>query len=178
MNASILVFDYRGYGHSEGSPFEAGIILDGVAAQQWLAEQTDLSPDEVILFGRSLGSAVAVAAAEQLGAKALVLYGTFSNMDDMAASRYPFVPVRLLMRNTYHSQERIRHFAGPVLQFHGTSDELIPIEFARPLFDAVTSKHKQFIEIPNGHHNDPLPEDFCENVDEFLSGIEPSETSN
>ncbi len=171
LNASTLVFDYRGYGQSEGSPFEEGIISDALAAQQWLANQTNLSPNEVILFGRSLGGAVAVAAAARLGAEALVLHSTFSNLDDLAASKYPLVPVRLLMRNPYRSVQRMKHFDGPVLQFHGTNDELIPIEFARPLFAAVTNK-KKFVEITNGHHNDPLADDFCEVVNDFLAEIE------
>ncbi|QEG37049.1 alpha/beta hydrolase [Bythopirellula goksoeyrii] len=177
LDASILVFDYRGYGHSEGTPDEDGIIGDSVAAQKWLAKQTHLDPSKVILFGRSLGGGVAVAAAEQLGAKALILHSTFANMDDIAASQYPFIPVRWLMRNPFRSLQRMKHFTGPVLQFHGTADELIPIEYARPLYEAVTNKHKKFVEIPGGRHNDPLAANFCEVVNEFLIGIEPSETS-
>lgn len=178
LNASVLVFDYRGYGHSEGTPFEEGIISDAIAAQQWIAEQTHLSPSEVILFGRSLGGGVAVAAAEQLGAKAILLHSTFANMDDIAANQYRFVPVRFLMRNPFRSIERMKHFDGPVLQFHGTADELIPIEFTQPLFDAVTNKHKKFVEIPHGRHNDPLADDFCEVVNEFLAGVGSSDTSH
>ncbi|TWU21954.1 alpha/beta hydrolase [Bythopirellula polymerisocia] len=172
LNAAVLVFDYRGYGHSEGSPSEEGIISDAIATQQWLAEKTDLNPSEMILFGRSLGGGVAVAAAEKLGAKALILHSTFANMDDIAASQYPFVPVRLLMRNPFRSQQRIKQYGGPVLQFHGTADELIPIEFARPLIAAVTNENKKFIELPNGHHNDPLTADFCEVVSNFLTTID------
>ncbi len=175
LNASLLVFDYRGYGHSEGTPSEKGIISDSIAAHQWLAEKTNLNPGEIILFGRSLGGGAAVAAAEQLGAKALILHSTFSNMDDIAARQYPFVPVRWLMRNPFRSEGRMKHYDGPVLQFHGTADELIPIEFSRPLFAAVGNNHKQFIEIPNGGHNDPLPESFCEVVDRFLTEVEKAE---
>lgn len=177
LHASILVFDYRGYGHSKGTPFEKGIISDGIAAQNWVAEKMHLHPNEVILYGRSLGGGVAVAAAEQLGAKALILHSTFANMDDIAASQYPFVPVRFLMRNPFRSAERIKHYAGPVLQFHGTADELIPIELSRPLFAAVRNENKKFIELPNGHHNDPLSEDFCEVVDAFLVGVESADSA-
>jgi fermentation-respiration switch protein FrsA (DUF1100 family) len=128
VQASILIFDYRGYGHSEGSPYEDGVVSDGIAAQNWLAERLKTRPEEIILYGRSLGGGVAIAAAEKLGAQAVIVHGTFANMVDVAAGRYPFVPVRTLMRNTYRSQQRLANYDGPFLQLHGTRDIVVPIE--------------------------------------------------
>jgi pimeloyl-ACP methyl ester carboxylesterase len=171
------VFDYRGYGHSEGVPTENGVISDGIAAQKWLAKRTNLSPREVILYGRSLGGGVAVACAETLNARALIVENTFANMVDVAADRYPIFPVRWLMRNCYFSQERISRYQGPFLQFHGTNDVVVPIELARPLCAACPTDQKQFIEIPDGDHNSPLPEFCYEALVKFLDSLPASRDS-
>lgn len=173
LQASVFIFDYRGYGHSEGKPYEAGVISDGIAAQRWLAERLQMGPEEIILFGRSLGGGVAIAAAAELGAKAVIAHGTFANMVDVAKSRYPFVPVRTLMRNQYRSQQWIARYHGPLLQFHGTHDVVVPIELARPLYEAAPGVTKRFVEIDNGGHNERIP-DFCFDIMvEFLEGLPP-----
>ena len=171
LQASILIFDYRGYGHSEGSPYEDGVVSDGIAAQSWLAERLKTRPGEIILYGRSLGGGVAIAAAEELGAQAVIVHGTFANMVDVAAGRYPFVPVRTLMRNTYRSQQRIANYDGPFLQLHGTRDIVVPIELAKPLCEAAPSATKRFVEIENGTHNGPLPEYCFATIVEFLDSL-------
>jgi fermentation-respiration switch protein FrsA (DUF1100 family) len=171
LQASVLIFDYRGYGHSAGSPYEDGVVSDGIAAQRWLAEQMGVQPQEVVLFGRSLGGAVAVAAAAELGAEAVVVHGTFANMVDIAAGRYPFVPVRALMRNPYRSQERIANYPGPFLQLHGTHDVVVPIDLARPLCAAAPCAAKRFVEVENGTHNGPLTDHCFETIADFLDSL-------
>ena len=168
LRASIFVFDYRGYGFSEGVPDEAGLILDGLAAQQWLAEKQGRTSSELVLLGRSLGGGVMVAVAEQAGAQALIVHSSFANMVDIGARAYPFLPVRLLMKNRFHSEQRIKNYPGPLLQLHGTEDELIPLALAKPLYEASPSEHKQFLEIPGSSHNDILPEDLLPVIRAFL----------
>jgi fermentation-respiration switch protein FrsA (DUF1100 family) len=171
LRASVFVFDYRGYGLSEGTPHESGVIMDGLAAQHWLADRMKISADEVVLYGRSLGGAVMVALAERLGAKALIVHGSFANMTDVAADRYFWLPVRLLMRNRYESAERIKNYAGPLLQIHGTADRVVPLKLARPLIAASPSKQKQFIEVPGGTHNDRLSADVLDSIVRFLEEL-------
>ena len=149
LQASVFIFDYRGYGHSEGRPDEAGCIADGLAAQRWLAERAGVAPGQIVVMGRSLGGAVAVAIAAQQGAQALVLENAFSRMTDVAAGHYPWLPIRTLMRNRYDCLARIADYRGPVLQSHGTADEIVPIQLARELFAAVPSSHKAFLEFPS-----------------------------
>ncbi len=173
MQASVFIFDYRGYGLSEGTPHESGIILDGLAAQRWLAKRMNISTDEVVLYGRSLGGAVMVALAEQLGAKALIVHGSFANMTDVGADRYFWLPVRLLMRNRYPSEERIKNYEGPLLQIHGSADRVVPLKLAKPLFEASPSEQKRFIEVPGGTHNGPLPRDTFDAMIEFLEKLPP-----
>jgi pimeloyl-ACP methyl ester carboxylesterase len=171
FRAAVFVFDYRGYGHSEGSAFENGVILDGIAAQQWLADRMKWNTSEIILYGRSLGGGVAVAAAAELGAKALIVENTFANMVDVAADKYSYVPVRVLMRNSYLSQKRIANYSGPFLQFHGADDVLVPIDLAKPLCESAPTTNKQFVEVPGCGHNDPLPEHCYETLVKFLDSL-------
>ena len=172
LEASIFVFDYRGYGKSEGSPHEAGIILDGLAAQRWLAEKLQLETNQIVLMGRSLGGGVAVAAAEQQGARALVLQNTFANLSEVAAGKFPWLPVRWMMSNRYPSDERIADYAGPLLQIHGTADQVVPYAQGQKLFAAATSSQpKQWIENTDGSHNAQMPDEYYQTLVEFLNAL-------
>ncbi len=169
LNASVLVYDYRGYGKSTGSPTEAGCIADGLAAQQWLAERTGTLPEQIVLAGRSLGGAVSVALAAERGAKALVLESTFSRLTDVAAYRFPWAPVRSLMTQRYDSIDRIRGYHGPLMQLHGTRDKIVRAKFARDLFRACPSDQKRFFVHRGGQHHEPAPLAFYAKLNEFLA---------
>ncbi|MEN1680974.1 MAG: alpha/beta hydrolase [Planctomycetota bacterium] len=171
FNATVLVFDYRGYGYSEGKPNEKGVVQDGLAAQRWLAERTGREPGNVVLVGRSIGGGVAVACAAELGAKALVLQSTFSRLTDAAAHHYPWLPVRLAMRNRYDSVKRIAQYDGPLLQSHGTKDFVVPLELGRRLYDAAPGEQKRFIEFRGGGHNDPQPPAYYDQLAAFLDEL-------
>jgi uncharacterized protein len=168
LDASVFIFDYRGYGHSEGVPSEAGCIADGLAAQRWLAQRLGKRPDDVVVTGRSLGGAIATAVAAANGAQALVLVNAFSRMTDVAAHHYPWLPVRLVMKNRYDSVARIRKYDGPVFQSHGTADWIVPIRFGRELFDAAPTAQKQFVEYDDEGHNDPVPANYYRKLAAFL----------
>jgi uncharacterized protein len=173
LDASVFIFDYRGYGHSEGSPTEAGCIADGLAAQRWLAKRTGKPPEEIVVMGRSIGSAIATAVAASNGAQALVLVNAFSRMTDVAASHYPWLPVRLVMKNRYDSVARIRNYQGPLFQSHGTADRIVPIRFGRELFDAAPTAQKKFVVFADRGHNDPEPASYYRELAAFLDGIPP-----
>lgn len=172
LQATIFVFDYRGYGKSEGTPFEPLVIADARAAHQWLADRAGVPTDEVVLMGRSLGGGVAVASAEALGAKALVLQSTFARMVDTAARLKPFLPVRLLMRNRWDSLARIASYNGPVLQSHGADDTLVTLAEGKRLFEAIPNSQKEFITYAGGH-NDPPPPHYYRTLERFLDELAP-----
>ncbi len=171
MNATVFAFDYRGYGRSEGKPNEAGVLQDGRAAQQWLAQRAGIPADEIVLVGRSLGGAVAVELAATNGAKALVLERTFTTMPDVAARLYPFLPIRLLMRTKFDSASKIRNFSGPILQCHGTDDALVPYELGRKLFDAASTTNKQFYDEIGLGHNDGYSDGYWRALQKFLRDV-------
>ena len=110
----VLVFDYRGYGKSEGKPDEPGVLADARAARTWLAQKAGVAENRIVLMGESLGGAVAVDLAAD-GARALILENTFSSMPDVAAHHYPWAPVRLLMRTRFDSAAKIRSYHGPLV---------------------------------------------------------------
>jgi len=171
---TVFAFDYRGYGKSAGSPVEAGILADGDAAQKWLAQRTGRPPADIILMGRSLGGCVAVDLAARNGARAIILQNTTTSMPDAAARIYWFLPVRLLMKNRYDSLTKISRYKGPLLQSHGTADELIPYELGQRLFAAAPCQPKQFFSISGAGHNDLEPAEYEAALAAFLAALPPS----
>ena len=171
--ASVLVFDYRGYGRSEGSPDEEGILADARAARTWLAHREGIAETDIVLLGRSLGGAVAVDLAAADGARALVLESTFSSAPDMAAHHYWWLPVRPLMRTRLDSAAKIADYHGPLLQSHGDADTIVPIRLGRRLFEAA-NEPKEFFPIPGGDHDDHQPWEYYEKLTEFLDSLKGS----
>ncbi len=169
VGASVMLYDYRGYGRSEGRPNEKGIVQDARAARDWLAEREGIAPEDVVLMGRSLGGAVSVDLAQD-GARALVLESTFTSIPDMAAVHYPWLPFRFLIRNRLDSATKITAYQGPLLQSHGNADRLIPFEIGRRLHETASGP-KQFLVVEGGDHNDPQPIEYYDSLIEFLDEL-------
>jgi fermentation-respiration switch protein FrsA (DUF1100 family) len=170
LQASILVFDYRGYGRSEGQPSEAGIVADARAARRWLAKRTGVAEGDIVLHGTSLGGGVAVELAASDGARGLILENTFTSVPDVASAHVKLVPVRLLLDTRLDSLARIRRYHGPLLQTHGDADRTIPFALGHKLFEAA-NEPKQFIRVPGGDHNDPPSPAFLVAHDSFLNSL-------
>ncbi len=168
LNLSVLLFDYRGFGKTQGRPTESGVLADAEAASEWLANETGVREEDLILFGRSLGGGVAIHLACEHDAKAVILDRTFSSAVDVAASRYWWLPVRFVMRNQFLSLARIHHFEGPLLQFHGDIDEVIPLWSAQRLFEHSPSQVKDFRLIKGLEHLTPMPLSFIDDMKVWL----------
>ncbi len=171
LGADVLIFDYRGYGKSEGSPNEAGILSDTRAARAWLSAKTGVAQNEIILMGRSLGGGVMVDLAAQDGAGGLVLESTFTSLPDVAARVYPWLPVRWLMRNRLESIGKIGDYKGPLLQSHGDADTLIPFDLGEQLFAAAGSRDKQFFVLKGRDHNDRQTPAYYQALDAFFDRV-------
>jgi fermentation-respiration switch protein FrsA (DUF1100 family) len=170
---SVFAWDYRGYGRSAGKPTEQALLADARAAQLWLAEREDIRPEAVVLYGRSLGGAVAVGLAAEHPVRGMVLERTFADMVETAAYHFPWLPVKLLMRNRYPSAQRIAAYNGPLLMSHGTADRIVPFEMGKRLFDAATTPNKRFFVVEGGDHNGPQPDEFYDALGEFLDELPP-----
>lgn len=149
-----LLAEYRGYGGNPGRPTETGLIADGRALLRWLAEQ-GVGPGRIVLYGRSLGSGVAVRLAADTGVAGLVLESPFSSVVDVAGAHYPFLPVRWLIHDRWDSTAVIGRVRAPLLIVHGERDRVVPIRFGRKLF-AAAREPKLFAAIPGAGHNDVL----------------------
>lgn len=174
--ANVFAFDYRGYGKSSGKPSEPGIIADGEAAHDWLAARAGIQADEVYLWGRSLGGAVAVHLASKNGAKGLIVDRSFNSMVDVASNHYPWLPVRLLLSNRWPSVERIQGYSGPMISIHGKPDNVVPYRFGKKLFEACPSDEKEFVSSETLEHNDYWPVEIYRQVLEFMQNCEASES--
>lgn len=171
LGMTVFVFDYRGYGRSEGRPDEEGVVADARAARGWLAQHAGVAPQQIVLLGRSLGGAVATRLAVEGGARAVVLESTFTSAADMGASIYPFLPVRLLMQNRFETLGRIGDYRGPLIVSHGTEDEIIPFQHGRQLFEAAGSRVKEFVPVEGGTHNALPPLDYYDALAECLKRV-------
>jgi uncharacterized protein len=146
----LVALSYRGYAGSSGSPSERGLLLDADAAYAFTAAR--YAAEQIVVWGFSLGSGAAVAIAADHPIGKLILEAPFSSTVDVAATLFPYVPVRLLMRDPFHSDRRIARIKAPLLIMHGTSDPVIPIGFGERLF-SFAHEPKQFVRFPGGSHD-------------------------
>jgi len=152
LGLDCFIFDYRGYGNSEGKPSEEGTYLDVRAAYKWLTEEKKVSPDDIIIFGRSLGGSIAAQLASRVEAKALVVESSFTSYVDIGKKFYPYMPVRWFARFNYQTIDYVKSVHCPVMIIHSRGDDIVPFEFGLELYEAA-NEPKEFIEI-FGSHND------------------------
>jgi uncharacterized protein len=146
----LVALSYRGYAGSTGEPSERGLLLDAAAAYAFTSAR--YSADRIVVWGFSLGSGVAVALAAREPVAKLILEAPYTSTAEVAASRFPMVPIRWLMRDQFHSDERIAGITAPLLVMHGARDSTIPIGFGERLF-SLAHEPKQFVKFPEGGHD-------------------------
>ena len=169
LGYNTFIFDYRGYGQSSGSPSESGTYLDAQSAWRYLTETKSVPPARIVLFGESLGGAVAAWLAMNEKPGALVLASVFTSVPDMAAKIYPFLPVRLLSRFDYNTIEYLRSVTCPVFVAHSSQDDIVPFAHGRALYQAAPEP-KQFLELQGGHNSGFIfmQEDWMKALGEFI----------
>jgi fermentation-respiration switch protein FrsA (DUF1100 family) len=150
LGLGVLALDYRGYGESEGVPSEKGLYADARAAYDYLVQVRHLQTNRIVIYGHSLGSAVAIELASTVPAAGLIVEGALTSVPDRGAELWPLIPVRLIARNRFGSLARIASLKMPVLVIHGRDDQTIPIAHGRRLFEAAPEP-KTFLEVAGGH---------------------------
>ncbi|HXG53288.1 MAG TPA: alpha/beta hydrolase [candidate division Zixibacteria bacterium] len=153
IRTHIFIFDYRGYGRSEGSPSEEGTYRDAAAALGHLRSRMEVDPERIVFFGQSLGAAVATELAARESCMALILEAPFTSIRDMAEAALPLLPIGSLLRTRYETVRRIREVRAPVLVLHGELDEVVPFAQGRRVFEAAPEP-KTFHAIRGSRHND------------------------
>jgi fermentation-respiration switch protein FrsA (DUF1100 family) len=170
LGLSTLIFDYRGYGRSEGAPSEEGTYRDAKAAWRYLTDARKVARERIVFFGRSLGGAVAAHLANQQSPRALILESVFTSVPDIAAQHYRIFPVRWLSRFGYETRKFIRTVRCPVLIVHSRDDEIIPVRHGRELLDAANLP-KRFLGLRGGHNDGFLVSgrSYIDGLDAFLT---------
>jgi fermentation-respiration switch protein FrsA (DUF1100 family) len=164
LGVDVFIFDYRGYGDNSGSPSEEMLAADARATWNYVTQERNVRPDRVILYGESLGGAVAVRLAAELSEAdnapaGLILRSTFSSLVDAGVHHYPWLPVRLALVDRFPAIDRIPQVTCPILQIHGARDRIMPITLGRQLFEAAPERSssgiaKEFVELSTAGHND------------------------
>jgi uncharacterized protein len=149
--SGLVALSYRGYGGSSGRPTETGLIQDAAAAYEFAVAR--YPAERIVLWGESLGSALALALAAEKTVGHVVLEAPFTSAADVAVHHYWFVPVRLLMKDQFRSDLRVGKVAAPVLVVHGEDDVIVPAELGERLYGLIRAP-KSFVRIANAGHND------------------------
>lgn len=164
LGLAVLIIDYRGYGRSAGRPSEAGTYADARAAWRYLTEDRAIPPEAIVVFGRSLGAAVAAELATGVQPGAVILESAFTSAADLGARHYPWLPVRALLRHEYDVLGRIDAIGAPILLAHSREDEIVPFAHARTLHAAAGDA--RMLEMEGGH-NDA----FLATGDAYIEGL-------
>lgn len=152
MGLNVMIFDYRGYGRSEGTISERGLGLDAAAAYDYLLKERKLSEENIVVVGRSFGGAVAAKLAATRRPAALILESAFTSIPDMGSAHYPFLPTALLTRYKLSTKDWIKRANCPKLIAHSPGDEIVPYKQGRRLYE-LASEPKTFLELRGDHNN-------------------------
>jgi fermentation-respiration switch protein FrsA (DUF1100 family) len=165
LGLSVFILSYRGYGQSEGKPSIRGINLDALSAWQWLTEEKKIPAENILVFGRSLGGAVAMELMRKAAPGALILESTFTSIADMSPFPRSIAPV-LLGGNFWNSVGTARNLTAPTLVVHSAQDEVVPYHHGRRIYEALAGE-KTFLEI-HGDHNSG----FMQSLETYNAGLE------
>ncbi|MBT1686094.1 alpha/beta hydrolase [Dawidia soli] len=171
LGYAVLIIDYRGYGKSTGQISEQGMYADGEAAYEYLTKELHILPQNILVYGRSIGSGVAVEVATRYLVRGLVLESPYTSLSALANEKVPFFFPSLYLRFRFNNLHKITSLTCPVVLLHGTQDELIPPTHSQRLLNAIQTK-KKLILVKGGGHNDlgSFPE-YAQFLQEDLPGF-------
>jgi fermentation-respiration switch protein FrsA (DUF1100 family) len=172
FRCNVLIFDYAGYGKSEGEPTARGILDDGLNARNWLAARDGIAQDKVIVYGQSLGGSVVIDIAAEGGARGLIVESSFTSLGDMGRVLFPILPANYLLRERLASVEKIGKVNCPVFISHGKPDKVIPFAQGKRLFENA-NEPKTFYVPPSGcdYHSAPHCEEHRQKLKEFINKL-------
>jgi len=171
LGLSVFIIDYRGYGNSQGKPDEHGLYQDAAAAWHYLTEEQGIASDQILIFGRSLGGAVAARLASEVQARGLILESTFSSARDFAKAVFPILSRLVSIRYDFNTVENIRNVHYPVLVLHSPDDEIMPFQLGEKVFQAA-QQPRHFVRMQGDHNNGFLQSQpaYAQSLDSWLQG--------
>src|SRR5262245_15513711 len=168
LGASVLIFDYPGYGKSLGKPNESACYDAAEGALSWLRDEKGISSERVIVYGESLGGGVATEMARRHPSRALVLVKSFTSMPAVAKRHYAWLPCHWLMSNRFDNSSKLPEIHCPVFVLGAMADQVVPYEHAELLYK-MANEPKQMFRDAGNDHNDPLPDTFWDELHAFLA---------
>lgn len=169
VNLNVFIFDYRGYGRSQGSPSEKGLYRDAQAAYKYLLGRGDIDKEAVVVYGKSIGANVAVDLASKVKAAILISESAFTSAYEMGKKLFPFLPIKWLISIKYDALTKIKDISIPKLIIHSQDDEIVPFKLGEKLFEAA-QEPKEFYKMSGGHNEAVFMarEEYRDRVDNFL----------
>jgi len=170
LNLNVFIFDYRGYGRSQGVPTEQGLYKDAQAAFQYLLSRGDVDQGTIIIYGKSIGANVAIKLASMVKAAALISESGFTSAYDMGRRLFPYLPIKWIITVKFDAQSTIKNIAIPKLIIHSEDDEIIPFTMGKKLFEVAASP-KELYQM-QGTHNEAIftsGQEYSRRLDSFLS---------
>jgi len=175
LNLNVFIFDYRGYGKSQGRPSEEGLYRDVRAAYNYLLSREDIDKEKIVIYGKSIGANVAINLASKVEAAALIADGGFTSAYDMCRKLFPHLHIKWIIAVKYDAESDIKSVSIPKLIIHSRDDEIIPFKLGRKLFEAAPEP-REFYEM-QGTHNEAIfiqREEYSSRIDSFLRKYLPS----
>lgn len=172
LGLSIFIFDYRGYGRSNGRPRETGIYRDADAAWRFLTEDRGIAANDIIMFGRSMGASAAAKLATRVDPLGLIVESSFTSIPDIAQELYPWLPARLLSRLRHATRDYIADVSCPVLVVHSRDDEIVPFHHGEAIF-AAAPEPRSFLILRGGHNDAWLLDEvnYIDGLAGYLHGL-------
>lgn len=176
FQANVACIEYRGY-TNDVTPGESGVIADAISGTRTLMRERGVASEDLVLYGRSLGGAVAAAVAVDVQPAALVMERTFDSAVRVAATKFPWVPVRWLMKNRFDSSARLTTFDGILVVAHGRNDEIVPFDSGKRLFESADTERKHWIELENWGHMEPIGDATLNEIVSSIARLQESTTA-
>ncbi|MBU0549638.1 MAG: alpha/beta hydrolase [Candidatus Omnitrophica bacterium] len=170
LNLNVLIFDYRGYGRSQGRPSEEGLYKDAQAAYRYLLSRKDINKSPIIIYGKSIGANVAIDLASKVNTVALIVDSAFTSACDMGRKLFPYLPVKWVITVKFDALAKIKEINIPKLIIHSRDDEIVPFKMGQRLFEAAPQP-KEFYPMRGGHNEAIFiaGQEYASRIDKFLS---------
>ena len=169
MDVNYLIFAYRGFSGNKGKPSESGLYEDALAAKKWLNSK-EIEDKNIILYGESLGTAIAINLAKDNSFSGVILESPFTSMESLAKKYYPYLPVKILLKDKFNSIDKLNMNNSPLLVMHGEKDRIVPFSMGKEIYSEYKSqKYSYFIE--NDDHMMDFNENLVRSLKLFISNL-------
>ena len=170
LNINYLIFAYRGFSGNEGNPSEKGLYKDSRAVKYWL-NLNNIQDSEIILYGESLGTAIAVDLAKEFDFSAIILESPFTSMTELAKKYYSFFPVKLLLKDKYETIKKLDKINSPILVMHGAKDNIVPFDMGLKVYENANSPKYNYFNDYDDHMMD-YNEDLIKSIKNFIQTVD------